>query len=414
MATASWTHARLATTGALADAKANGLGELDMHAKVDKVLELLLYEDRYKEHAKRYEPLSWRDTVFALRGRPTLGHVYWGYCLFIIILVSTCELAKDTDEGSFLYKPVTFIRALPSSPVKIMASGLLFLAAFRTQTSFQKWNQARQVWMNLTNHSRDLAMQSCTYFRDYDSCSRLCRYTIVYVIAVRFWFRGEDLSRDVIKHLLSSAGLAYICEVTNTTSEMKGEALAHRLSYQYKFCCAPLAILEILREILDDAVEMKHIGPFHMALENSMKALGAALANGERLLNTLMPFAYVSHLRTTLLAFLFVMPFFLIMELGWLTIPTVLFFGYVIFGLENLAVEIENPFGYDANDLPMDTYIAEIARDIRDILSRRRNRHVAQTTEPQEEEGLEDDGECGDEGDADGGGGGGDGDADAE
>merc|ERR1719221_1981737 len=66
------------------------------------------------------------------------------------------------------------------------------------------------------------------------------------------------------------------------------------------------------------------------------------------------------------------MPFFLIKELGWFTIPICIFFCYVLLGLENLSAELENPFGYDANDLPLDHYSASIAMDVSEIIHRRR------------------------------------------
>jgi putative membrane protein len=38
-------------------------------------------------------------------------------------------------------------------------------------------------------------------------------------------------------------------------------------------------------------------------------------------------------------------------------------------GLELLATEIEEPFGTDINDLPLDQIAATIARDVRTILT---------------------------------------------
>merc|ERR1712118_493187 len=116
---------------------------------------------------------------------------------------------------------------------------------------------------------------------------------------------------------------------------------------------------------------MGEMGPFHMAMENNIKALGNILSAFERVLNTRITFAYISHLRTAVILYLGALPWFLVSPLRWATIPSVAFLAYVTIGLENLSMEIENPFGYDANDLPMDEFCAEIARDVRDIIQRR-------------------------------------------
>jgi putative membrane protein len=42
-----------------------------------------------------------------------------------------------------------------------------------------------------------------------------------------------------------------------------------------------------------------------------------------------------------------------------------------MFGIEEIGVEIEDPFGYDPNDLPLDKVGETIARDTRDILAER-------------------------------------------
>jgi predicted membrane chloride channel (bestrophin family) len=47
--------------------------------------------------------------------------------------------------------------------------------------------------------------------------------------------------------------------------------------------------------------------------------------------------------------------------LSWYAIPVSVFIYYVLASLELIAEEIENPFGTDANDLPLD----EISKNIR-------------------------------------------------
>ena len=67
-----------------------------------------------------------------------------------------------------------------------------------------------------------------------------------------------------------------------------------------------------------------------------------------------MPFTYVVHVRTFLLIYLLGLPFILVSDLDWVMLVAVLFVGYLMFGLENTAVQLENPFGTDCNHHPLD------------------------------------------------------------
>jgi putative membrane protein len=269
-----------------------------------------------------------------IRGRPHLGGTFIAVVVYVIVTVTILQLMGNDDGGRRMQtlnadaNVFDLILSLPSSPIKIMSAGLLFLVAFRTQTSFQKWSQARKLWMDMGVACRELSMQSVAYMKDYNSASRFCRYLIVYVISVRFWLRCEDLDPKVISPLLTDAGLDYIMRNIALDEQQDDQKIDsdQSLSYQFKNVCGPLVVLEVLREILDDIVTVKKIGPFHIAMEASLKSLGGALANGERILNTVIPFAYISHLRSTLLLFLMMMPFFLVSELGWFTIICVSFF----------------------------------------------------------------------------------------
>jgi putative membrane protein len=55
--------------------------------------------------------------------------------------------------------------------------------------------------------------------------------------------------------------------------------------------------------------------------------------------------------------------------LGWVTIPGSICAAYIILGILLIGREIENPFGNDVNDLPLDHFCEQIAADIDTISS---------------------------------------------
>lgn len=84
----------------------------------------------------------------------------------------------------------------------------------------------------------------------------------------------------------------------------------------------------------------------------------------ERIKNTPIPFSYSSFIKKFIFIYCFTLPLGYVSNLHYLVIPLVVFVFYVLASLEIIAEEIENPFGTDANDLPLDTICKNIHRTI--------------------------------------------------
>lgn len=52
-----------------------------------------------------------------------------------------------------------------------------------------------------------------------------------------------------------------------------------------------------------------------------------------------------------------------------MTILDTLFVAYIFFGIEEIGVEIEDPFGYDPNDLPLDAIGDNLAIDVDQVVT---------------------------------------------
>ena len=61
------------------------------------------------------------------------------------------------------------------------------------------------------------------------------------------------------------------------------------------------------------------------------------------------------------------LPFQLVSTLGWWTGAIVSLISFTLLGIEEIGIEIENPFGYDANDLPLDAICNTMLRNIDDL-----------------------------------------------
>jgi putative membrane protein len=88
----------------------------------------------------------------------------------------------------------------------------------------------------------------------------------------------------------------------------------------------------------------------------------------ERIRNTPIPFSYSSYVKQFVLLYALVLPFGLVREFRYATIVASMLTFFATMGLELLAVEIEEPFGTDRNDLPLDEIGARVGRDVHLLL----------------------------------------------
>ncbi|KAH9846765.1 Bestrophin, RFP-TM, chloride channel-domain-containing protein [Lenzites betulinus] len=121
--------------------------------------------------------------------------------------------------------------------------------------------------------------------------------------------------------------------------------------------------LEILRSlsiwvsVLDERGVVP--GPVLGAMYGCCAAFEDSLCTLERILTTPLPFVYSVHIRTVWI-YLFFLPFQLVDLFGWYAIPGVGIAAFIYLGLIAAGEEIEQPFGYDENDLDLDFFCRAI------------------------------------------------------
>ncbi|KAJ2932541.1 hypothetical protein H1R20_g4565, partial [Candolleomyces eurysporus] len=85
-----------------------------------------------------------------------------------------------------------------------------------------------------------------------------------------------------------------------------------------------------------------------------------SLTGLERILTTPLPFVYSVHIRHTVWVYLFFLPLQLVSQFGYYTIPGVAIAAFIYLGFVAAGEEIEQPFGYDDNDLDLDLFCKAI------------------------------------------------------
>lgn len=86
---------------------------------------------------------------------------------------------------------------------------------------------------------------------------------------------------------------------------------------------------------------------------------------------------YRIHQKQVLALFGCVLPFAMVDDMGWWAIPIVSLVAFTLYGIEGIGSQLEDPFGYDRNDIKMDALVGDSKMEIDVILTEWRNHSKA-------------------------------------
>ena len=76
------------------------------------------------------------------------------------------------------------------------------------------------------------------------------------------------------------------------------------------------------------------------------------------------------------------LPFQLVSALNYVTIPVVFVASFTLLGIESIGTEIEQPFGYDYNDLRLDLFCIDIKKELDQMMDRSWKINSSRWTDP--------------------------------
>lgn len=223
-----------------------------------------------------------------------------------------------------------------------VALGLLLV--FRTNASYDRFWEGRKLWGGIVNESRNLGRQAIVLLEPNPTLRlELLRWTMLFPFAVMQKLRGGDLAQLIGGSALPAPELDAVCKAPHPAL-----AVAVRMTVAVERARKLGLITDIQQGIVDQNVQQL------------VDYLGAC----ERIHKTPLPFAYVVHLRRALLLYCVTLPFALVDAFGWVSVLGTAIITYVFFGIEEIGVEIEDPFGTDANDLPLERICDNIRKNV--------------------------------------------------
>ncbi len=276
---------------------------------------------------------NWLHVFTRIHEIPVARRIY--IALFFMLLYTLLIYWSETT--AFVKHPA--LEETGGITVSLLIGVLLVL---RTNTAYDRWWEGRKLWGQLVNDTRNMALKSKAF--------------MVMDMAERKILRDHlvDFSFALKEHLRSGVSL-------DELQGFKGSSA--------KPVHVPAYISENLYKNLKDWKKTERIDGFEMMqLDTHLKALMDICGACERIKTTPIALSYRAVLRQGIGLYLVAHPWLITPELGLWAIPVNLISTYFLVGLELIAECIEEPFGRDDDNLPLDQICASIDRSVSEIL----------------------------------------------
>ncbi len=225
--------------------------------------------------------------------------------------------------------------SLPVSPFEYAGLVMGLILVFRVNAGYDRWWEARKIWGNVVNNSRNLAILVTAYA--HEANKKEVDQLINYIACMPYLMKNnlrEDDSILEVKHLL----------------DKDMYSLLEKVDHKPNFLSSKIAVL------LSDLLDAKQLNEFSfLKAEACREIVLDCQGASERILKTPMPFVMAVKSRRFILLFLLILPVALVDYSIYINPLVTALVSYALFSLDQIGVELQNPFSKERlSHLPLD------------------------------------------------------------
>ncbi len=229
----------------------------------------------------------------------------------------------------------------------LLGFAISMLLVFRTNTAYDRWWEGRKLWGALVNNSRNLALKLNAILEADDVDSRVFFRKSIPVFASVL---RRHLQLDSTKYSLDDIDHPELGDI-DTQKHLPNQVASKMFS-------------KVNRLYKSGKITGDQLIVLNAELQSFSDICGAC----ERIKNTPIPYSYSAFIKKFIFMYVATLPFGFALSMGYLAIPVVAFIFYVLASLEIVAEEIEDPFGFDDNDLPMQKIAENIKKHVAELI----------------------------------------------
>lgn len=234
----------------------------------------------------------------------------------------------------------------PTVMHSILGFVLSMLLVFRTNSAYDRWWEGRKVWGSVVNNSRNLALKMSSILVHEKDKQEIKHLITNYVFAFKNHLRGKYVQEEFTQ--TDNINLSQFADAN------------HKPNFIAKSLYSKINNLYINKDLTGEQL---------IVLNEELKSFTDNCGACERIKNTPIPYSYNIFLKKMIFLYIMSLPIFFAGEFGYITVSITVIVLYVFASIELIAEEIEDPFGEDDNDLPLDEICNRIKTNLNEILN---------------------------------------------
>lgn len=248
--------------------------------------------------------------------------------------------------------------ALPHIPLALFGSSIGLIVAFRNNSSYGRWWEARTLWGGIVNNSRAWARQVLTAIAPMKASEkeevralqcRMVHLQIAWVHALRQQLRGLP-PLDELHGLLPEDDLVALKDQKN-------------VAFTLQIWQSDLARKALEKDWIDSLQ--------WSSLDGTLNDLIDLQGGSERIKNTPMPKQYDFYPQLFVKIYCLLLPLGLVQNMGWFTPLGSTLVGFIFIALDKIGRDLENPFDNTIYDIPLSAMSRTIEINLRQSLGER-------------------------------------------
>jgi predicted membrane chloride channel (bestrophin family) len=318
-------------------------------------------------------------------------------CVATVLVLYNNIVAGHIAEGylaGFTFPELS----LPALPFTLSSPALGLLLVFRTNASYGRWLEARTLWARIVSNANNIVRMAVTFVED-PASSQLDRLATSTWLLTRTFMNAlsgpedEDDYQNEVRRALGSAGPENGTPLARSNLSVDppcSDNLADRIlstspnrvmadMVGVSFLSAPSRTIAALVEVslALDAIPIDE--KRRVEIDKSIVILGDCWTACDKIYSSPVPLVYTRHTARFLSLWMILLPaalydmfsvhtgFFPLQ--GLIVIPAVSIVALFLFGIEELAVQLEEPFSI----LPMKKFCDGVQDDAQRMIDWRRN-----------------------------------------
>ena len=277
-----------------------------------------------------YDPTLWLPTIrFSVKGM-----MFWPWFSISVLTFLQCLYLLELNPESA--SAIVF----PLDAHVILGGALAFLVVMRTDASMNHWWEARCSWQQIMNSCVSIGCQTAPALPTVQATEQMLMELMAFCVCFKAFLRDTTVQPEE-------------CGGRMDWEYIRALNAAHN---------PPITALQHLTKTARENLSKQLGAAIYDETSESIREINDAVGACMKIKRTSMVFSYVATLRSFLILWLSTMSIPLIGEFGWLAVPASSLIAFLFLNIEQMAVEIEQPFGNDANDLPIEAFLIDLEK----------------------------------------------------